>query len=106
MSSPQAPRRTKEQWQVIVDEFQQSGLSAPQFCKEHAVQYASFVKWRRRLNPVQRKNSKLIAVSKQKVTADTRQHALIVCQLPSGHRLQWDTTVSPHYIAQLIGALP
>ena len=41
--------RTPEQWQVLVDQQRDSGLSAMQFCKQEKIGYASFCKWRKRL---------------------------------------------------------
>lgn len=41
--------RTQEQWQVLVDQQRESGLSAVQFCKQKNVGYASFCNWRNRL---------------------------------------------------------
>ncbi|CAM5472914.1 hypothetical protein SSTU70S_02463 [Stutzerimonas stutzeri] len=34
--------RTAEQWQVLIGQQRDSGLSATQFCKEHKLGYASF----------------------------------------------------------------
>lgn len=42
--------RTTEQWQVLVDQQRDSGLSAPQFCKQENIGYASFCNWRKRLS--------------------------------------------------------
>jgi hypothetical protein len=42
--------RTPEQWQVLVDQQRDSGLSAPQFCKQESIDYASFCNWRKRLS--------------------------------------------------------
>jgi len=42
-------RRNSEQWCEIVDQYQASPLSAPKFCAEHGISYASFIKWKRRL---------------------------------------------------------
>ena len=42
--------RTAEQWQALIDQQRDSGLSATQFCKEHALGYASFCNWRKRLS--------------------------------------------------------
>jgi hypothetical protein len=42
-------RRTRKQWQALVDEQHQSGLSGAAFCREHGVGYISFCKWRKRL---------------------------------------------------------
>ena len=42
--------RTPEQWQALVDQQRASGLSAPQFCKQENIGYASFCNWRKRLS--------------------------------------------------------
>ena len=44
-------RRTPEQWETLVAEHQASQLSAPEFCKQHDIAYASFSKWRTKLKP-------------------------------------------------------
>ena len=45
------PRRNATQWQVIIDSFYQSGLSAPQFCRQESIVYQSFMNWKKRLSP-------------------------------------------------------
>ena len=42
--------RTPEQWQVLVDQHRESGLSAMEFCKQQQLGYASFCNWRKRLS--------------------------------------------------------
>ena len=42
--------RTPEQWQTLVDQQRDSGLSASQFCKQENIGYASFCNWRKRLS--------------------------------------------------------
>jgi len=42
-------RRTPAQWQQLVEQWQDSGLSATRFCKIHEIGYASFCNWRKRL---------------------------------------------------------
>lgn len=42
-------RRTPQQWQTLVDEWQKSGESAKRFCSARSVGYASFCQWRKRL---------------------------------------------------------
>jgi putative transposase len=42
-------RQSLEQWQVIIAAFHQSGISAPIFCKEQGISYASFCKWRHKI---------------------------------------------------------
>ncbi|WP_372971484.1 IS66 family insertion sequence element accessory protein TnpA [Marinobacter sp.] len=41
--------RTPEQWQSLIDQQRDSGLSATQFCKQQNIGYASFCNWRKRL---------------------------------------------------------
>ena len=45
-------RRSPEQWQALIDQWQHSGLSVPVFCKQHGLGNASFYKWRQRLTEV------------------------------------------------------
>lgn len=42
-------RRSPEQWHSIIEQQLESGLSAPQFCKEQNIGYASFCVWKRRI---------------------------------------------------------
>jgi hypothetical protein len=42
--------RTSEQWQTLLDQQLDSGLSAVQFCSQHDIGYASFCNWRKRLS--------------------------------------------------------
>lgn len=44
-------RRTRDQWEQLVREWEQSGDSAKAFCTARAVGYASFCQWRKRLQP-------------------------------------------------------
>ena len=42
-------RRTPAQWQSLVTQWQRSGQSAAQFCKDNTIGYASFCNWRKQL---------------------------------------------------------
>ena len=42
-------RRTPQQWQALIEQWRDSGLSAARFCEEKRVGYASFCHWRKRL---------------------------------------------------------
>ena len=42
-------RRTPEQWQTLIEQQLDSGLSAARFCNQHDIGYASFCSWRKRL---------------------------------------------------------
>ena len=49
LNNTQAPRRTVEQWQAIVDQQIASGLSGAAFCKSEGIKYQSFMNWRLKL---------------------------------------------------------
>jgi hypothetical protein len=38
-------RRSKAQWQTIIQEFEQSGLSGQDFCRDKGLAQSSFYKW-------------------------------------------------------------
>ena len=42
-------RRTREQWQQLIEEQQHSGVSQRSFCQRKAISPASFQHWKRRL---------------------------------------------------------
>jgi len=48
-TNTRALRRTAEQWQTIVDQQIQSGLSGAAFCKAQGIKYQSFMNWRMKL---------------------------------------------------------
>jgi len=43
------PRKSAAQWHQIVEAQLASGLSAPKFCKEKSIPYASFINWKKKL---------------------------------------------------------
>jgi hypothetical protein len=49
-SVSRSKRRSRAQWQNILQQFADSGLSASQFCKQHHLRYPNFSKWRLRLS--------------------------------------------------------
>ena len=51
MAQQHSPRRSAQQWQSLVEHWQQSNQSATQFCREQEIGYASFCHWRKRLQP-------------------------------------------------------
>lgn len=42
-------RRSREQWQQIIEQFQASDQSGAAFCKSQAISYASFCQWKQTL---------------------------------------------------------
>jgi len=39
-------RRTRQQWQTIIEDFEQSGLGIQDYCQQNNVAYSSLAKWR------------------------------------------------------------
>jgi hypothetical protein len=51
MSNPSYQRHSAVFWEKTVAEFNQSALSGSAFCKQQGIAYASFCKWRQKLQP-------------------------------------------------------
>jgi transposase-like protein len=43
-------RRSRQEWEQVIEEQEQSGLSARAFCRREAIGISSFYQWRRRLS--------------------------------------------------------
>ncbi len=43
---PRQPRRSPDQWQMLIDQWQCSGLSMQAFCKANNLVYQSFCNWK------------------------------------------------------------
>jgi len=49
MPSQKYVRRSAPAWAELIEQYQCSGLSGAQFCREQKLPYASFCKWRQRI---------------------------------------------------------
>ena len=49
MKNQTRKHRSPQQWQALIQQWQQSELSAMAFCKQNELGYASFCQWRKRL---------------------------------------------------------
>ena len=47
--SSEAPVRRREDWQQLISEHKQSGLTVKAFCQKHGVSEALFYSWRKRV---------------------------------------------------------
>jgi putative transposase len=43
-------KRSTEQWQALVDQYEASGLTQKAFCKQHGIAVSGLNKWRKRLS--------------------------------------------------------
>jgi hypothetical protein len=50
MTTPQRIRRSAAQWREILQQFNDSGLSATAFCNRNGMAYGTFVRWRHKLS--------------------------------------------------------
>ena len=44
--NPRAPKRSRDEWQQIIDQSNMLAISAESFCKQQNICYATFSKWR------------------------------------------------------------
>jgi putative transposase len=49
MTQHRAARKSLAEWQAIVTQYDNSGLSANKFCNIHNIGYVSFCRWRKRI---------------------------------------------------------
>lgn len=106
-----SPRRTQEQWQTILNNFQSSGLTAKIFCQRQKISYPSFVKWKQTLSltPVstQKSTPALIKVATSSYAGRFDNPTKTVAyHLAGGRSIVWDATVDPSYIASVLRLLP
>ena len=81
-------------WQQHFKDWQQSGLSQRDYCKQHNLTFSSFGYWRSRLKANSTADSKLIPVSVSRPTS-------INIYLPSGIRIETPT----HGLADILPLL-
>ena len=52
MQHPRRSRRTREEWQQLIEAQQESGLSPAEFCTQRSISQKRFGHWQRRLQKV------------------------------------------------------
>lgn len=96
----QRKSRSQEEWQQIISEFEQSGLSRKDFCAQYDLGSRIFEKWYYRLR--QNRLAKLVPIN----VASAQTLASQLCAtLPQGIRLEFDSDLSPTYLKQVISAI-
>jgi len=90
MPTTTCQRHSADFWKATVAEFYQSTLSGSAFCKQKGIAYASFCKWRQKLQPVA-SASDLVAtpafIDLQSLSQDTKLPWRIVLKLDNGIEL-------------------
>lgn len=104
------PYRSKEQarayWQKILQRWQQSGLSAPQFCRKHKISDSGFYTWRKKLAVTQSTQLSQSADSPfVQVTMHPATSNPLTLQLVSGHTLHIAHPVNTDALVKVLGVL-
>ena len=91
-----------QHWTAIVSNQQESGLSVPQFCKEHDINYATFHYWLKKLKQTDDEQ-----VVHQVVMNDRPPLGLeaVVVHLPNGLRAELPTSLPLAQIQTWLKAL-
>lgn len=90
MSTTSYQRHSAEFWEKAVAEFQQSTLSGAAFCKQQGITYASFCKWKQKLQSSAAQPQKPAApafIDLQSIAQSKKQLWRIVLKLDDGIEL-------------------
>lgn len=90
MSNTSYQRHSADFWKTTVAEFHQSTLSGSAFCKQKGIAYASFCKWRQKLQPVTATPDPVAApafIDLQSFSQDSKLPWRIVLKLDNGIEL-------------------
>jgi transposase-like protein len=90
MSTTSYQRHSAEFWEKTVAEFHQSTLSGAAFCKQQGIAYASFCKWRHKLQSSASQPEKPTAptfIDLQSIAQSKKQPWRIVLKLDDGIEL-------------------
>ena len=105
--------RTREQartyWQDVLNRWQQSGLSVPQFCRDQKIPESGFYTWRKKLSKthstIEPRSSKLSESPFVQVDMPSATYSQLTLELASGHTLHIAGQVDTDALVKVIGAL-
>lgn len=90
-------RYTKEQMEEIYVQWQKSGQSRKDFCKEHHIAHSTFCYWIKRFTP----GSKSSGFTE--ITLKPSEAGLFEVVFPSGTRLAFQREPSATWLRELVG---
>ena len=101
--------KTREEWQISIVAFHNSGLTQKEFCKRNGLILARFVyylqlhrKKQYQINPTQETASFSEVVVKKSVNSS---HDEIKIELPNGFRCYVACNIQPDQLKKILGAL-
>lgn len=102
-------RRTKQQWQVLVEQHAQSGLTTRDFCQQHNIHLQTFYSRRHALGlgiPTKRgKKLSTTAPTSQFVQANLVNHNSSIVMQTREAQLSFSSACDPLWIAKLLKGL-
>lgn len=103
------PRRTKQQWRILVEQQAQSGLTPRDFCQQHNIHLQTFYSSRHALGlatPMQRsKKSPTTAPTSQFVQAELANHHSSIVMQTREAQLSFSSACDPLWLAKLLKGL-
>jgi len=102
-------RRTKQQWQELVEQHAQSGLTTRDFCQQHNIHLQTFYSSRHALGlatPTKpSKKSPTAASTSQFVQANLVNHNSSIVMQTREAQLSFSSTCDPLWVAKLLKGL-
>jgi hypothetical protein len=109
MSSKQAKSSIERRqfWQMVIETWQDSGMSINKFCKAEGLSEGAFYSWRKRLSGrhSQRKEQSSSSPPFIEVAMSKSDHAALELVLSSGHRLRIGSTADNKTLSNVISVL-
>jgi|TARA_R110001583_G_scaffold2068_1_gene15219 hypothetical protein len=92
-------------WQIVFEQQQGSGLTIIQFCRNNKINLSTFYSWRKRLldkpRPIKPQQVIPFVIHEQPLT----QPSMIKITTPTGYQLDFESTLMPQTLSQLLSAL-
>jgi hypothetical protein len=93
--------RSAVQWKQIIENWQSSGLSVAQFCRENTIPTSAFYRWKQRLSKQEVHDQASFIQIAWPATKDAR----LELAFPAGHVLRFAETTSNKTLVSVLAAL-
>ncbi len=110
MSSKQAKSNIERRqfWRMVIETWQDSGISISKFCKAEGLSEGTFYNWRKKLFGVHSRQNELADQSPSafiEVAMPNRHHAALELVLSSGNTLRISSTADNKTLSNVISVL-
>lgn len=99
-------RRSREEWELLVDESRNSGMTQADFCRERGLSVGALQYWMRKLREERETSGEPLGMRllPLHVSAPAGTEGLEVL-LPNGMQLRFPAATQPAYVASVLAAL-